>query len=329
MASLATSGHDIMRGVATLAAVESFFPERVVTVEERAGQLGLTPAQTHMMRRIHGLDRMNYDPDLDMLDLIMPPAVKVLAQADPGQVRYLIHCQTMHGTASAAAETAKEIKAALGLKRATAFTLTQQNCAIPLSAIDIAGTLLRADGDPEALALIVTGDKPVDRNAQVVMNTCVVGDGAASCLVSLDGPGAAIRSFATVARGEYSDGLRSTPEQLRASAAERVSLIRQVMEEAAARAGVTIDDLQVIIPTNPNVTFWAEAVETMGLQGRFFLDNVPRHSHCLAADVFINYVTLRDEGRLEPGRPAMFVAIGIGMTYSAMVFTPPSSTGAS
>ncbi|MFF4412798.1 3-oxoacyl-[acyl-carrier-protein] synthase III C-terminal domain-containing protein [Streptosporangium sp. NPDC001559] len=309
--------------------MESFFPERVVTVEERAAQLELNPAQTHMFRRIQGLDRMHYDPDLSLHDLVLPPAREILSRTDPHSVRYLMYCQAFQGVARTASDTAQEIKHLLGLERATAFTLTQQNCAIPLSAIDMAGALLRAEATPGAQVLVVTGDKPRYRGAQLVGNTCMVADGAASCLISLDGPGAVVRSFATAAKGEYSDGMSMTAERARASAEARPHNLLEVMNEAVRRAGCTLDDLQMIIPTNPNTTYWVETIKDEELRGRFFVDNVPRYSHCLAADVFINYVTLREEKRFEPGRPAMFIGIGIGMTFSAMVFTPPPDTGVS
>lgn len=306
----------------TIDAVECCFPDQVVTVEERAAQLGLNAAQTHMFRRIQGLDRMHYDASVDLFDLLLPAARRVLEQA--GTVRYLLYGQAYHSVPSmAATDTAEEIRRRLGLTRVTAFTVTQQNCAIPLTAIDMAGALLRADDIPGAQALIVTGDKPRIREAQLVGNTCMVADGAAACLVSLNGPGAVVRSFATAGRGEFSDGMLMTPEQGRASIQARPANLLAVMEESARQAGYTLDDMQIVIPTNPNTTYWAETVKDNALRKKFFIDNVPRYSHCLGADIFINYATLRDDKCLAADRPAMFVSVGIGMTFSAMVFVPP------
>jgi 3-oxoacyl-[acyl-carrier-protein] synthase-3 len=306
----------------TIDAVACRFPDRVVTVEERAAQLGLNPAQTHMFRRIQGLDRMHFDEDVDLLDLLLPAARQVLEQAS--EVRYLLYGQAYHSVPSMAApDTAEEIRRRVGLRHVTAFTVTQQNCAIPLTAIDMAGALLRADPSPRAQALIVTGDKPRIREAQLVGNTCMVADGVAACLVSLGGPGAAVRSFATAGRGEFSDGMLMTPEQGRRSIQARPGNLLAVMEQAARGAGCALDDMQVVIPTNPNTTYWTETVKDDALRKKFFTDNVPRYSHCLGADIFINYATLRDDKCLAPDRPAMFVSVGIGMTFSAMVFVPP------
>ncbi|WP_158607789.1 3-oxoacyl-[acyl-carrier-protein] synthase III C-terminal domain-containing protein [Nocardia panacis] len=319
---------DALEALVTIDAVGSFFPERVMTVEERAMQLELNPAETHMFRRFHGLDRMHYDPEVGLYELVLPAAQKVLAQVDPRSVRYVIHCQTDR-EAEGTANIADDLKRLLSLDDVTAFTLTQQNCALSLTAIDIAGALLRNDGDLAAHALVVTGDKPRSRESQLLANTCMVADGAASCLVSLNGPGAVVRSLATSAKGEYSDGFRMSVETARAHIEELPRNLLGVMEEAASRAGYKLDDIQMIVPTNPNLSTWPEVVKNPELRSKFFVDNVPRYSHCLAADVLINYTTLLDERRFDPQRPSMFIAIGVGMTFSAMVFTPSADMGVS
>ncbi|WP_216906630.1 3-oxoacyl-[acyl-carrier-protein] synthase III C-terminal domain-containing protein [Nocardia noduli] len=312
----------------TIDVVESFFPDRTATVEERAVELELNAAQTHMFRRFQGLDRMHYDPELDFYDLVLPPARRVLEQTDRQSVRYLIHCQGLPRPTTPGHDIAADLAQLLDLEHATAFTLTQQNCAVPLAAVDIAGALLRDHSDPDARALIVAGDKPMSRVEKLLGNTCIVADGSASCLVSLNGTGATVRSFATVSKGEYCDPINMTAVLGKASAEERPRNLLGVMEEAAKTAGYTLDDLQIVIPPNPNLTYWTETVHDEGLRSKFFVDNVPRYSHCLGSDVLINYVTLANEGRFEPGRPSMFIAIGFGMTFSAMVFTPPADKGA-
>ncbi|MFF9652603.1 3-oxoacyl-[acyl-carrier-protein] synthase III C-terminal domain-containing protein [Streptomyces sp. NPDC014622] len=54
---------------------------------------------------------------------------------------------------------------------------------------------------------------------------------------------------------------------------------------------------------------------------KFFLDNVPRYSHSCASDVFVNYMTLRDEDRLVDGRNCVLVPVGLGATFGAMVIS--------
>jgi 3-oxoacyl-[acyl-carrier-protein] synthase-3 len=312
----------MLSGSLTLDAVESYFPERTVTVEERAEELGLNAAQTHLFRRIQGLDRMRYDPDMDLYDLVLPAARKALAGVDPRSVRYVIYVHVAQEIGPSTVSPAQEIRNALGLRHATAFALTHQSCAGGLSAIDIAGVLLQADGDPAAKALVVTGEKNYSRGTQVIFNACILAEGAASCLVSWNGTGDPVRSFVARTHGEHSAPQRVNGAVANRIPADRATLFGSVMKEAASRAGCALDDVQTVISTNSNMVFLNDMTQYMDFKpGMVFVDNVPIYSHCLSSDLFINYVTLRDEGRLEPGRHQLFWAVGVGMTLAAMVFT--------
>ncbi|MFF0523385.1 3-oxoacyl-[acyl-carrier-protein] synthase III C-terminal domain-containing protein [Actinomadura nitritigenes] len=312
----------MLSGSLTLDAVASHFPERTVTVEERAAELGLNAAQTHLFRRIQGLDRMRIDPEMDLYDLLLPAAREALAAADPRSVRYLIYVHAAQEIGPSTVDPAREIRDALGLRDATAFALTHQSCAGGLSAIDTAGALLQADGDPSATALIVAGEKNYSRGTQVIYNACLLAEGSAACLVSWNGPGDPVRSFVARTHGEH-----SRPQRVQGAVANRIpedraTLFGSVMKEAAARAGCDLADIQTVISTNSNIVFLGDMTQYMEFRpGMVFMDNVPRYSHCLAADPFINYVTLRDEKRLEPGRHQLFWTVGVGMTLAAMVIT--------
>ncbi|CAO0830792.1 3-oxoacyl-ACP synthase OS=Streptomyces microflavus OX=1919 GN=HUT09_15140 PE=4 SV=1 [Streptomyces microflavus] len=53
-----------------------------------------------------------------------------------------------------------------------------------------------------------------------------------------------------------------------------------------------------------------------------------RFSHTYASDVFVNYTTLRDEGRLVDGAHYLLVSVGLGATFGAMVITHRAGGGA-
>ncbi|SHH51600.1 3-oxoacyl-[acyl-carrier-protein] synthase III C-terminal domain-containing protein [Streptomyces sp. 3214.6] len=312
----------MLSGTLTLDAVEIFLPERTTTVEERAEAFGLSPAQVHLFRSIHGLDQLRYDPEASLYDLVLPPARKVLADVDPGTVRYVVYPHAVPHTGPSTVDPVQEMLGMLGLEHATAFALTQQNCAGTVSAIDVAGRLLQADGDPEAKALVLTGEKIFTRDLQIIFNSCVIGEAAGACLLSWNGPGDPVRSFAVRTFGEYAAGVEMTAEQHRVAGAQRPGVMAELIREAVESAGCTFDDIDIVIPTHPNRSFWGQIAQDLGWPpDKLYLENIPRYSHCLTADLMVNYVTLRDEGRLVPGRTYLFLATGIGSTFTAMVFT--------
>ncbi|MGW3459524.1 hypothetical protein ACWDE9_07940 [Streptomyces olivaceoviridis] len=76
-----------------------------------------------------------------------------------------------------------------GLRHATAFAVSQHACASGLLAVDLAGPLLAADPAPDALALVLTGEKAGTGHNQSLPDVTVMGEGTAALLVSADRTG--------------------------------------------------------------------------------------------------------------------------------------------
>lgn len=305
----------------TLRQVEAFVPHRVTTVEDVGPLLGLSRRQVAMFRRVRGLDRFRYDPALDTFDLAVRPAQAVLRSVpDPGQIRYLIFAHTVRDFAPCHILAADVVSQRLGVTGAEAFAVTQNDCASGLVAVDVAGELLRADGDPAAAALILTGEKHGARLVRLVKNASIMGEAGAACLVCLGGPGSRMLSCAIRTAGEFAGGfLMPDAVAARFNQGYGTCLI-QVMEEALARAGRKLADITMIVPHNVNMSSWRNLCARLGLDlDRVFLDNVGRYGHCYCADPFLNLVSMRDRGLLASGGLYLLVSVGIGGTFAAMV----------
>jgi 3-oxoacyl-[acyl-carrier-protein] synthase III len=93
-----------------------------------------------------------------------------------------------------------------------------------------------------------------------------------------------------------------------------------VLRDAVHDAGLTLDDIAVILPHNVNRVSWARVARLLGLpEERVYLDNVPALGHCFSADSFINYVDARATGRLRRGDAYVMAAAGTGAVVSTMV----------
>jgi 3-oxoacyl-[acyl-carrier-protein] synthase-3 len=307
----------------TLQAFEAYAPARAVTVEGAAERLGLNRHQTRLFRRVHGLDVLHEDPTEPLLDLITAPAAALLRTVpDPDRVRYLVFAHTIQTVAPSYMDVAGLAAERLGLRRATAFALTQQNCASGLAAIDVAGELLRADGDERGRALVVTGEKTFSRIAQLVENTSIMGEAATACLVGVGaGSGLRLCSYVVRTRGQHADIFRPTPQAQAEFTDTYTERLVEVIQAAATGAGLDLIDIDLIVPHNVNRSSWLRAIPALGLDRKqVYLDNVERYAHCFCSDPLLNLATLRDEGRLFPGGRYLMTAVGLGATYAAMVF---------
>jgi 3-oxoacyl-[acyl-carrier-protein] synthase-3 len=309
--------------VATLECIESFYPQRSVPIAELAEPLGLTRPKVNVFRKIYGLDRIRFDPELGLFDLVLPAARAALSSVeDPGRIRQVIFAHTTQELTPANIDAAQVIRDALGLRHADAFALSQQNCASGLAAIDVAAELLRGESDPDSRALVVTGERAFSPMVQLIPNTAIMGDAAAACIVAIDGPGDTVDSYLTRTLGEFSAAMLLDEAGSQQFGLRYPTMLAEVMRAALDAAGLDFDDIELVIPHNVNLFSWRETIKELGVdREKFFLDNVKHFSHCYASDVFVNYTTLRDAGRLVEGGHYLLASVGLGATFAAMTIT--------
>ncbi|MEU6477904.1 3-oxoacyl-[acyl-carrier-protein] synthase III C-terminal domain-containing protein [Streptomyces sp. NPDC047017] len=238
------------------------------------------------------------------------------------RVRYVLQGRTMPVGAPYPRSTVHEVRDALGLHGAHAFCVTQHACASGLLAVELAGRLLAADGDPQALALVLTGEKVFTEGARVIPDTGVMGESAAAVLVSPGGPGDRLLGYATQTCGAFEDGMGMTPEAAEAFQEAYPQVLAQVIRSALARAGLGFGDIDLILPHNVNRLSWIPVLKELGVHGagRVFTENIAKIGHCFGADPFLNHVSARETGRLLPGSRYVMTAVGLGATFSAMAF---------
>ena len=302
-------------------AVACYLPGQRVTIEDAAARLGLTPMQVRLFRRFLGLAEIRLDPGASLVELLRA-GVAGLEELRGREhlVRYVMHARVMPVVAPYPLNPLRELCRSLGLGHAISFAVTHHACASAMLAIDLAGRLLAADRDPDALALVLAGEKAFTRDAQLLPGISMFGEAAAACLVRSDGPRDRILAYASSTRGEFFGRLVDKPGMAIRYEEEYPALLGGVIEAAVRRAGLGIDEITLILPHNVNVMSWRKLCRRMGFPvDRVLLDNVPITGHTFCADVFVNYVTAGVRGLLRPGERYVIAAAGLGATFSAMV----------
>ncbi|HEY1918626.1 MAG TPA: 3-oxoacyl-[acyl-carrier-protein] synthase III C-terminal domain-containing protein [Streptosporangiaceae bacterium] len=303
-----------------LEAVSVYLPSARVSVENLAESLGLTEMQVKLFRRFHGLKEVGRDPD-SLYALLMKAATGLDAlRGQEHRVRYVLYARTMPVVEPYPVNTLQAVCQALGLDHAVTFTVTHQSCAGGLQAIDIAGRLLAGDGAPEALALVLSGEKAFTREAQMFADTTVFGEGAAACLVSAFGERDRMLAYAANVRGEFDNATGENDATLQR---EYRPSLAEVMNRVLYEAGLTLDDIRLVLPHNVNLVTWQRMCVLLKFpRERVVLDNIPVNGHVFCADMFTNYQTARERGLLQPGDRYLAAAVGAGgaATFAAMVF---------
>lgn len=303
-----------------LEAVAVHLPPQSLPIEQIVADLGLEPRQATLLRRFHGLDRVRYDPDGTLYDLLIG-AARALGplRGREKQVRYVLHARIMTQVPYPL-NPLDQVCRELGLEHALSFSLTDQACATGLLAVDVAGRLLAADGDPDALALILAGDKAFTRDAKIVPETSLFGESAAAALVRAGGERDRVLSYAAVLRGEFDGRLADDPDLLHRYQRAYPELLAEAVYTALESAKTDLGRISLILPHNVNRISWRTFCKKIGYPlEKVLLDNVPELGHSFAADAFINLRTAKDRGLLRPGDRYLVAAAGIGAAFSAMV----------
>lgn len=295
-------------------------PDLSVDVGDVCAAVDADPRLLWTFRRFYGLQSVRRAPDQDLRDLMSAAVGSLTAlRGNEHRVRYVILARTVT-TATRAGETpVEDVCAALGLPNAVAFTLTQHACATGLLAVDLAGQLLAGDGDPDALALVLTGEKVFNPILEIIPESTVMGESSAACLVSAAGDRDRLLGYATRTLGAYAEQFPPYPLDPR-FLKDHNEVLAEVIRDACRAAGVGVDDLALILPHNVNRLSWSWTCRLLDVPlERVHLDNIPVTGHCFTADPFINYVHARDAGRLRPGDRYLMASVGLGATFSAAV----------
>lgn len=303
----------------SLQAVANFLPARSVPVSTYLRGLGVPELRTKVYERYFGYAQIRLDPQERLVDQLLGAATALDAlQGREDRVRYVLEARTMHAVAPYPSAPLQEVTRALGLSHATAFCVTQHACASGLLAIDLAGKLLARDGDPDALALILAGEKSFTTSAEIIMNTGVMGEGTTAALVGLDGKNDRVLSYVTETRTEFNDDGDSVQEARVIFQDAYPRILADIMLAAVEFAGLRMCDIKLILPHNVNRMSWLRALELAGVSDtdRLFLDNLPLTGHCFNADAFMNYMDACRNGRLNKGDRYLMTAVGVSATYA-------------
>ncbi|HZM74470.1 MAG TPA: 3-oxoacyl-[acyl-carrier-protein] synthase III C-terminal domain-containing protein [Candidatus Limnocylindrales bacterium] len=308
-----------------LVAVASYLPGKPIPLEDAAAPFGFTEMQIKVFRRYLKLAEIRRDPHGSLADLLRGALTNLTAlRGREHRVRYVLYARAFPVVVPYPLNPLHEVCREYGLGHAQAFTVTHQACATGLQTIDLAGRLLAGDadrgGDPDALALVIAGEKAFTGEAAHIPETSFFGEGAGACLVSVDGDHDRMLSYRTWLRGEFDGDLEDVAGEFQRAYPESLA---EVVTAAVARAGLSLEDIGLILPHNVNRIAWQRVCKIIRFPlDRVLLDHVSTDGHVYCADAFINYRTATERGLLQRGTRYVIAAAGAGRgaTFSAMVF---------
>ena len=99
-----------------------------------------------------------------------------------------------------------------------------------------------------------------------------------------------------------------------------VRIFPEAVQGALDRTGMTLDDIDLIIPHQANVRIIDAAIETLGVDPEKVFVNVDRYGNTSAASIPIALHEAVEQGRIERGSNVLMVGFGAGLTWGSCLF---------
>jgi 3-oxoacyl-[acyl-carrier-protein] synthase-3 len=98
-----------------------------------------------------------------------------------------------------------------------------------------------------------------------------------------------------------------------------VLTMAEACDEAIKRAGITADQVDLLVPHQANIRIIEATAKHAGMPMSKVMVNVDRYGNTSSASIPLALAQAEQEGRLEPGTVVLLVAFGAGFTWGAAV----------
>jgi 3-oxoacyl-[acyl-carrier-protein] synthase-3 len=93
--------------------------------------------------------------------------------------------------------------------------------------------------------------------------------------------------------------------------------------EACRRAGVTPAEITAFVPHQANLRIIEGIAKRLGIPRDRVADDIIYSGNTSSASIPLALSHMAEQGRLQPGTPALLIAFGAGLSYASQVVTLP------
>jgi 3-oxoacyl-[acyl-carrier-protein] synthase III len=163
-------------------------------------------------------------------------------------------------------------------------------------------------------------------------STCIIfADGAGAAVVGASGPGEP-SGIGPVVWGSAGDqAAKITTEGRNGSLRQdgqavfrwATTAMAPIALEACRRAGVTPAEISAFVPHQANLRIVEAIARRLGIPRERVADDIIHAGNTSSASIPLALARMAEQGRLQPGTPALLIAFGAGLSYASQVVTVP------
>jgi 3-oxoacyl-[acyl-carrier-protein] synthase-3 len=180
--------------------------------------------------------------------------------------------------------------------------------------------------------LVIGAEKMTDWLDWTDRSTCIIfADGAGAAVVGPvpDGEPSGIGPVVWGSAGDLADKItirednRAIRQDGQAVFRWATTALHPVALEACARAGVSPADLTAFVPHQANLRIIEAIARKLGIPRELVADDIVHAGNTSSASIPLALSRMAEQGRLQPGTPALLIGFGAGLSYAAQVITVP------
>lgn len=329
----------LRRPFARIAGLGTAVPEKVV--DNAWFEARLDTSDAWIVERTGIRERRHAGPDESVTELSRRASMAALARAGrtPAEMDSIVL-----GTATPdrlLPATACDLQAVLGAEKAAAFDVSAA-CPGFLYAMTVAEGLIASGQSERSLVLgaekltcitdfedrstaILFGDgagaavlektEPTGGKPRGILSTFIASDGRLADLLYRPGGGAA----SPISHEVVDDRSHYLKMQGREVFKAAVRAMADACDEAIQRAGVTADEIDLLVPHQANIRIIESTAKHAGMPMDRVMVNVDRYGNTSSASIPIALDEAIQQGRIGPDSLVLLVAFGAGFTWASSV----------
>jgi 3-oxoacyl-[acyl-carrier-protein] synthase III len=163
-------------------------------------------------------------------------------------------------------------------------------------------------------------------------STCIIfADGAGAAVVGPSGPGEP-SGIGPVVWGSAGDQASKITIEGRNGSLKQdgqgvfrwaTTAMAPIALEACRRAGVTPAEISAFVPHQANLRIVEAIARRLGIPSERVADDIIHAGNTSSASIPLALARMAEQGRLQPGTPALLIAFGAGLSYASQVITVP------
>jgi len=324
---------DPRRDQIAIAGVAYCLPSSAFTLEELGTRGSLKSAPETLAG--FGFQQAHIAEDESHVEMAMRAARDLLEETgtDPRDIGMVIYAGALTSSSTLAVEPApgggalylpdlldlfqypvSRVQSELGLTRAAAIGVDQQACASLFSAIRIGRDMLIAEEELSAVLCMGADKLPPNAPREMIYN--LISDAGCATLLRKGGSDNRILAVGHVTKGAFWDAAEMENEII----AAYFPTARTVILETLRKGGLTIGDIDWIVPHNVSLRSWEILLGLLEVgREKLFDENIARVGHTIASDNLINLRDLLGSGRVRKGDHLLLFTFGYGLNWSCIV----------